>query len=146
MQEVTQPNRAIERPGPGGLGSIFGGGNGAAAPTVVVSHGTHTESLPVGNMSVGEIRRRFADRLHIAPTSMATVDGHDANENTIVRAGQRLQFHRHAGEKGSSGMEGWKDGREGWKDGRMEEWGDHRMVARRIVPAFQSSKLPIFLP
>ena len=52
-----------------------------AAP-VTVSHGVHTESLPVGNMTVGEIRRRYADRFDIDPHSQAEVDGRVVGDET----------------------------------------------------------------
>jgi hypothetical protein len=100
MQEITRSNRTIERPGPGGLGSIFGGGNGGGSQLATVEHGTHVEQLPVANMTVGEIRRRFADRFHIAPTTQATLDARNVDDQTVVRAGQSLKFMRHAGEKG----------------------------------------------
>lgn len=101
MQEVLRPLRQQERPGPGGLGSIFGGGDAPNGMATVTS-GTHVESLPVGGMTVGEIRRRFRDRLDLAPNSQATVDGRDATDQTVVRAGQLVDFIRPGGEKGAA--------------------------------------------
>jgi hypothetical protein len=65
-----------------------------------VSHWPYCERLPVANMSVGEIRRRYSERFDIDPRSQATVDGNEAGVETIVRPGQMLMFVRRAGEKG----------------------------------------------
>ena len=67
---------------------------------VTVSHWPYSERLPVGNMSVAAIRSRYADRFDIDPQSVATVDGHEASGDTVLRAGQMLMFVRRAGEKG----------------------------------------------
>jgi hypothetical protein len=67
---------------------------------VTVSHWPYCERLPVGDMTVSEIRRRYADRFDIDPQSVATVDGHEAGGETVVAAGQTLMFVRRAGEKG----------------------------------------------
>ncbi|MBT8439386.1 MAG: hypothetical protein KJO91_06625 [Gammaproteobacteria bacterium] len=68
--------------------------------TVTVSHGPYLERLPVANMSVGDIRERFSDRLDIDPLSLAVVDGQEVDANTIVKVGQHITFVRKAGEKG----------------------------------------------
>ena len=68
--------------------------------TVMVSHGPYMERLPVGNMTVGEIRMRFSDRLDIDPQSQAVLDGQEVDESTRVAMGQVLTFIRKAGEKG----------------------------------------------
>ena len=72
----------------------------ALGGTVAVTHGPYAENLPVGGMTVGEIRRRFHDRLDIHPQAAALVDGAEADENTTVRTGQLLMFVRRSGEKG----------------------------------------------
>ncbi len=73
----------------------------AAAPaTAMVSHGPYAEALPVGGMTVLEIRRRFGDRLDIDPESIPIIDGEQATEDTVVGEGQSLIFTRRAGEKG----------------------------------------------
>ena len=99
MNERTRP--ASERPGiPGGAGTLFDESPDAAPRSVVVSSGPYAEELPVGNQSVGEIRRRFRDRMDIDPNSQAVLDGHDVDDQTVVRPGQALMFTRRAGEKG----------------------------------------------
>jgi len=68
--------------------------------TVDVTHGTFRESLPAGNMTVGEVRRRFRDRLDIHPEAVAILAGVRVGDDTRVRAGQLLMFVRQGGEKG----------------------------------------------
>jgi hypothetical protein len=91
--------RTRHRPGPSGLGDIFGGGNGDRA-NATVSSGIHAEQLPVAGMSVGAIRQRFASRLEITAESLSFIGGHPVGEETIVGEGEVLSFMRAAGEKG----------------------------------------------
>ena len=67
---------------------------------VTVTHGVHAETLPVGNMTVGEIRRRYADRFDFDPAAQAEIDGRNVDDRTEVRAGQLVLFANHSGEKG----------------------------------------------
>jgi hypothetical protein len=67
---------------------------------VTVSSGPYLEALPVGNMTVGEIRRRFRDRFDLDPNSQGVLNGHDVSDDVVVRPGQALMFTRRAGEKG----------------------------------------------
>ncbi len=101
MNELLRPTRENHR-GTGGTGSIFADDEEDSPQRVTVSSGPYAEHLPVGNMSVGEIRRRFRDRLDIDPRSVAVVDGHDVSDDTVVIAGQVLTFMHRAGEKGRS--------------------------------------------
>ncbi len=98
MNERLHPDRPRQC-GPGGGASLFDDAPDAHQP-VSVSSGPYAESLPVGNMTVGEIRRRFRDRLDLDPHSQAVLDGHDVSDDTVVRPGQALMFTRRAGEKG----------------------------------------------
>jgi hypothetical protein len=89
-----------ERPlGSGGGGTLFDEASDIPA-TVTVSSGPYREDLPAGNLSVGEIRRRFGDRFDLDPHSQAVVDGHAVADDVVVRPGQALMFTRQAGEKG----------------------------------------------
>ncbi len=98
MKEQNRP--ANERfSSRGGLGSIFDEADDTGR-LVTVTSGPYAEQLPVGNASVGEIRARFRDRFDIDPRSVAVLDGHDVNDDTVVRAGQTLMFVHRAGEKG----------------------------------------------
>ncbi len=96
--ERRRPKREETGPGPGGLGDVFAGPETGGA--VTVCHGPYSEDLPVGNMSVGEVRRRFSDRLDIDPQSQAVIDGNEVDDSTVLRGGQLLAFIRQAGEKG----------------------------------------------
>ena len=99
MLERMRPPREGGAPGPDALGNIFAppGDNGGA---VTVTHGPYREQLPLGGMSVAQVRARFRDRFDIDPTSQAIVDGHEVSDDTVVRSGQMLMFTRRAGEKG----------------------------------------------
>ncbi len=98
MNERIRPDHE-RNGGPGGAASLFDEAPGCQLP-VSVSSGPYAESLPVGNMSVGEIRRRFRDRFDLDPNSQAVLDGHDVGDEVVVRPGQALMFVRRAGEKG----------------------------------------------
>lgn len=98
MNERTRPDP--ERHGtPGGDQPLFDVVPDGHLP-VTVSSGPYVEQLPVGNLSVGEIRRRFRDRFDLDPHSQAVLDGHDVGDDVVVRPGQALLFTRRAGEKG----------------------------------------------
>ena len=61
------------------------------------------EDVPVSGMTLGEIRHRLADRFRIEPGSTMHIDGELVDdENRVVRAGERIEFLRQAGEKGTS--------------------------------------------
>lgn len=55
----------------------------------------------MANLSVGEIRRRFRDRLDIDPQSQAFINGQAVSNDTVVRAGQVLSFTQLAGANGT---------------------------------------------
>ena len=99
MLERTRPDREVFGPGPSGLGDIFSS-PAAAGGAVTVTHGPYCEDLPVGGMTVAQVRTRFSDRFDIDPSSQAIVDGHEVGDDTLVRSGQVLMFARRAGEKG----------------------------------------------
>lgn len=99
MQEKRRARaRTMLAPAGGGFDDA---GPGSSAPEgVTVTHGPYAETLPVAEMTVAEIRRRFHDRLDIHPQAAAFIDGVAADEDTTVRAGQLLMFVRRSGEKG----------------------------------------------
>ncbi|HEY2952916.1 MAG TPA: hypothetical protein VGK40_10050, partial [Verrucomicrobiae bacterium] len=84
---------------PGSRGGVFTETQ-ETAPNVTVASGPYAEQLPVGNMTVGEIRRRFRDRFDIDPRAHAVVNGNDVDDQTVVRGGETLYFATRAGEKG----------------------------------------------
>jgi hypothetical protein len=98
MNERILPDRERHAT-PGGANSLFDAAPDCDLP-VTVSSGPYAEQLPVGGMSVGEIRRRFRDRFDLDPQSQAVLDGNDVGDHTVVRPGQALMFVRRAGEKG----------------------------------------------
>ena len=98
QQQQQQRVRANTPPAGGGLFDSFGSQDGGGL--VTVAHGTYGEALPVAEMSVGEVRRRFRDRFDIHPGAIALVDGSPVDDDTTLRTGQLLSFVRPAGEKG----------------------------------------------
>lgn len=100
MAERIRRRRRDERTVGWGSHQNILGDSGHSDGTVMVSHGPYMERLPVGNMTVGEIRLRFSDRLDIDPQSQAVVDGQEVDDSIQVMIGQVLTFVRKAGEKG----------------------------------------------
>jgi hypothetical protein len=101
MQELQQrPREQTTAGGPSGLDPIFGA-VGDSDPSVLVGSGVYLERLPVGGMSVGEVRARFGDRLDVAPQAQAFIDGRPAGNDTLLRPGQSLRFAHRSGEKGA---------------------------------------------
>ena len=85
----------------GGPG-IFGQGDDSVfSPTSTVQHGVHSEVAP-GGQTVGEIRRRFRDRLSLPDGVQAFVNGHVVGDETRVHANQTLTFMHKSGEKGTA--------------------------------------------
>jgi hypothetical protein len=98
MNEITRP--ISENPVlTGGSTGLFDGTD-TSSQLVTVSSGPYLEQLPVGNMTAGEIRRRFVDRFDIDPQAQAILDGQPVGDEATVHAGQALMFTRRAGEKG----------------------------------------------
>lgn len=97
MNERIRP-QTQRQTGGGGAGLFDNSGSSPAL--VTVSSGPFLEQLPVGNFSVGEIRRRFADRFDIDPQAQAVLNGQAVDDQVVVQPGQALMFTRRAGEKG----------------------------------------------
>ena len=95
MHERTREHlRATHSPLPG---SGFFDDSGSAPGMVAVTHGIYRTELPVGEMSIAQVRSRFRDRLDIHPEARALLDGSPADEHTTLRAGQALTFVRPSG-------------------------------------------------
>lgn len=104
MQETARTRGEREPFRPGGHGP-----NGDALPGMVtVSSGPYSESLPVADSTVGEIRARLRDRFDLPPNSQAMLDGNEVGDDVIVRASQALTFVRQSGEKGRGRDHGCK--------------------------------------
>lgn len=98
----TQAEREQFRP-------VGQGPNGDALPGMVtVSSGPYSESLPVADSTVGEIRARLRDRFDLPPDSQAMLDGNEVGDDVVVRASQALTFVRQSGEKGMARDSGFK--------------------------------------
>jgi hypothetical protein len=97
MNERIRPH--AERGGAAGGAGLFDDHQNSNQ-LVTVSSGPYLEQLPVSNMTIGEVRRRFADRFDIDPNAQAVLDGQPVDDQTNVRSGQALMFTRRAGEKG----------------------------------------------
>lgn len=102
MKEKTQKPKQTTG---GGGGSLFDSVPGMLPnPMVNVSCGPYAEELPVSGMSVGEVRKRFADRLDIDAKSQAIINGNSAKDDVILNTGENLMFIKHAGEKGAKSL------------------------------------------
>ena len=99
---MTQERRRATRTlvAPGGGSSPFDDAQPEGLATV--SHGPYAETLPVAGLSVGEVRRRFRDRLDIDPDAVAVVDGHEVGDDHTVAPNELVTFVRRAGEKGAA--------------------------------------------
>jgi hypothetical protein len=67
---------------------------------VEVIHGVYAHSLPLAGMTVRQARAELEERMNIDPESLAVVDGLEAEEESVLREGQVLNFLTPAGEKG----------------------------------------------
>lgn len=67
---------------------------------VEVIHGVYAHSLPLTGMTVRQARAELQDRMNIDPEALAVVDGAEADDQTVLREGQVLNFVKPAGEKG----------------------------------------------
>jgi hypothetical protein len=97
MQEQFRQRVRPAGAGPGG--GLFDEPQGPTG-TALVTHGTYAERLPVAQMTVAQVRRRFDDRLDVHPDAVALLDGVPVGDDTTVQAGQMLMFVRPSGEKG----------------------------------------------
>jgi glutamyl/glutaminyl-tRNA synthetase len=89
-----------------GSGSIFDGVPGLPPSQMVnVSSGPYAEELPVAGTTVGEVRRKCSDRFDIDAKAQAIINGKDAGEDVVLKAGESLMFVRRAGEKGAQQVE-----------------------------------------
>ena len=86
--------------GPVPFGDEFATETPVATGRVDVIHGVYAHSLPLAGMSVRLARQELEDRMNIAPEAVAVVDGVEADEDTVLRQGQVLNFLTPAGEKG----------------------------------------------
>ena len=62
-------------------------------------HGVRREHAPA-DQTVGEIRRRYGDRLGLLDETAAYLNGRHVGDGERIRAGMTLAFMHRAGEKG----------------------------------------------
>ena len=99
MLETTRRREQLQLGGAGG-GDLFGTGDDPGLVTLV--SGCYSQQLPVANMSVKEVRRRFGDRMDVDNNSLAIVDGHQVtSEDQVLKSGEVLMFTKRSGEKGT---------------------------------------------
>ncbi|MFZ1936224.1 MAG: hypothetical protein WCB27_16140 [Thermoguttaceae bacterium] len=68
--------------------------------SVTVIHGIYAHTLPLAGLTVRQARGELEERMNIDPEAMATVDGHEVDEDTVLQENQCLNFVKHSGEKG----------------------------------------------
>ena len=101
---MSEQNRArthtvLTPPPGGGMDTVWPDDDSGGL--VQVGTGLYSERLPVGGMTIEDVRETFADRLDIDPGAQPVIDGQlVTDESTRVQPGQQLAFVRHAGEKG----------------------------------------------
>ncbi len=98
MNERERPSAPGELAPAEGLGNPFAMGHDGG--TVILDYNVYREPLPLAGRTVGEIRRITAPRYDIHPDARAMVDARFVGDDTVVRAGQTVQFMHHSGEKG----------------------------------------------
>lgn len=86
--------------GPVPYGDDFASATALRSGRVDVIHGVYAHSLPLGGMSVRQARKELEERMNIDPEALAVIDGVEAEEETVLRQGQVLNFVTPAGEKG----------------------------------------------
>lgn len=99
MSELMRPRHESLFAGPG-VDDLFHDDGPGPGMVTVSSNSLYHENLPAANMTVGEIRARFRDRLDIDPGSDGEINGRTVDDDEVVRAGQLLAFVRQSGEKG----------------------------------------------
>ena len=107
MEEVQrhQPEaiRAIRPlpPRPIGSGVRTGGDDDVdTCETVHITWGALIQDLDVVGMTAGEVQAEVQDAYHMAPGVRINVNGVEAGADTVLVAGDALEFVRAAGEKG----------------------------------------------
>lgn len=95
-QNQTRRSERAQRPPSALSPGILGG------QTATVRSDPYEEPLPVVGMTVAQVRDRYGQLLDIDPGAEALVNGNEVGENAVIEEGQRLQFARSGGEKGSS--------------------------------------------
>lgn len=67
---------------------------------VTVISGANEANAELAGQTVGQVRESFAGPLNIAAGARATVNGLTADEGTILRDGDQVNFTKQTAEKG----------------------------------------------
>ena len=107
MEELQRPQpeatRGTRPPAvrPIGTGIHTGGDDDSdTSGTVQITWGALIQDLDVVGMTVGEVQAEVADAYNMAPGVHVNVNDVEADMNTVLHAGDALEFVRAAGEKG----------------------------------------------
>lgn len=101
---IEKKKQEEKKPGIGGGDSIFDVAPEPENKNITLSSGPYLETLPLAGKTVGEIRKRYADRFEIDEKAQAVIMGKDVDENYTTKAGEALGFIRFAGEKGANAI------------------------------------------
>ena len=102
MEQLRRlPRRATQSQTGPGSGSADGDRAAESGGGMVqVIWGPLMDDLDVAGMSVGEVVTLLRDPYHLAPETVVTVNGSEADSSTRLTRGDTLEFVRAAGEKG----------------------------------------------
>lgn len=84
------------------------GGQGQAAAaaqpqggTAKIRYGVYDQQVPAGNnLSVGQIRTTYQTMWSMPAEADAYIGGTKVGDDYVIKAGDQVEFHRRAGEKG----------------------------------------------
>ena len=106
MQELQRPLPETTRPAeprPIGTGVRTGGGNDRdTSGTIQVTWGAVIDDFEGAGMTVGEVLTAVEGAYNVPPGVRINVNGVETDANTLLVAGDHLEFVRAAGEKGGS--------------------------------------------
>ena len=71
--------------------------------SVTVMSGSSSKAFPLANQSVGGVRQLLRKILNIADNAASLINGKQAEEDQVLKAGDQLEFIRRAGSKGVFG-------------------------------------------
>lgn len=99
MKEKAQKQKADKQTDGGAFGGPFDQQPGPANVATVKS-GQYLEQLPVGGMTVKEVRSKYSSQMNIHGNAVSIINKKQVDDNTVVEEGQVLTFIHKSGEKG----------------------------------------------
>lgn len=91
MTELTKSNQNE---------AVRTGAAGRSSQPVHIRYGIHKLDARVGGKTVGEVRKLLQQPLNLDPNSLALVNHRRVSEQSVLHAGDQLEFVRLAGTKG----------------------------------------------